>query len=98
MTDEVKVYALLTAKEGKASELEKLLTDSARASRTEDGNLRYNVWQDTNVPNRYVLDELYRDQAAADFHRASAHFKRYASVIEDLADRTVVLSRKIDVV
>ena len=32
--------------------------------RAEPGNLRWDVWQDRDDPNRFVLDELYADDAA----------------------------------
>ncbi|NEJ82839.1 antibiotic biosynthesis monooxygenase, partial [Rhizobium leguminosarum] len=40
----VKVYAVLTAKSGKEKELEELLRGMAAPSRTEAGNLRYDLW------------------------------------------------------
>ena len=33
--------------------------------RAEPGNLRWDVWQDRDDPNRFVLDELYADDAVS---------------------------------
>ncbi len=94
----IKVYAVLTAKPGKERELEELLRSMAKPSRAEEGNLRYNLWQDSEVPGRFVLDEMYVDKDANASHRQSAHFQNYVGKINDLADRTVFVVTPVDVV
>ena len=56
-------------------------------SRAEPGNLRYDLWLDQANPDRFVLDELYADNAAVAAHRETPHFKDYLSRISDLAER-----------
>ncbi|MBP1841785.1 quinol monooxygenase YgiN [Rhizobium petrolearium] len=53
----------------------------------EPGNLRWDVWRDQAKAGRYVLDELYVDNAAVAEHRDTPHFKDYLSKINDLAER-----------
>jgi quinol monooxygenase YgiN len=84
----IKIVAVLAAREGRLGELEALLTDLAVASRAEPGNLRWDVWRDQADPTRFVLDELYIDNAAVAAHRASPHFAAYLARIGDLATRT----------
>src|ERR1700755_1196133 len=93
MADTRKITALLVAKPGKAAELETLLRGMAAPCRAEPGNLRWDVWQDRDNPERFVLDELYTDDAAGTAHRATAHFLDYAGKVGDLADRTPIVSR-----
>lgn len=88
MSNNVKVVAILSAREGKADELRALLEDLVAASREEPGNLRYDLWIDQTDPTRFVLDELYVDSAANSAHRATPHFQNYLSQINDLAERT----------
>ena len=97
MTSTVKIVAILSAKTGSESELETLLRGMAASSRAEAGNLRYDLWQDVDHGGRFVLDELYIDSSAVVSHRASPHFQNYLSRIGDLAERTAVVVRAVDV-
>lgn len=90
MADHVKIVAILTARPGKAAELQGLLDGMITASRAEPGNLRYDLWQDHTDPSRFALDELYADSDAVAAHRASPHFQNYLSIVNDLAERTAV--------
>lgn len=91
MSNPVKIMAILAARPGKADVLKALLDDMVVASRAEPGNLRYDLWLDQAASDRFVLDELYIDQAAVDTHRATPHFQTYLTRIADLADRTALL-------
>lgn len=97
MTAQVKIMAILTALPGKAAELRALLDGMAAASRTEPGNLRYDIWRDRSLPDRVILDELYTDEAAVAAHRASAYFADYLGRINDLAERTAMTLDAVDV-
>ncbi|TCL67169.1 putative quinol monooxygenase [Rhizobium sp. BK251] len=98
MSASIKVFAVLTAKEGRAGELEELLRGMVGPSRAEDGNIRYDLWRDAELPTRFMLDELYLDEAAAAAHKASRHFQHYLSRIGELADRLPMTVRAVDVV
>lgn len=97
MTHPVKISAILTVRPGKAGELEAMLATLAGHSRAEPGNLRWDIWHEPSDPPRFLLDELYRDQAAADAHRRSPHFQAYAERIGDLADRLAITAHPVDV-
>ncbi|WP_156446892.1 putative quinol monooxygenase [Bradyrhizobium yuanmingense] len=47
--------------------------------------------------DRYVLDELYRDVAAVEAHRASPHCQAYLAKIPELADRTAVVLEAVEI-
>ena len=97
MSAHAKITAILTARPGKAEELKALLLGMAPLCRAEPGNLRWDVWQDQSQPDRYVLDELYVDDAAVAAHRGTPHFQDYLSRIPDLADRTALVLRPVAV-
>ena len=97
MSASVKIVAVLAAKPGRETELEALLKSMAAESRAEAGNLRYDLWRDADQPNRFVLDELYKDNDAVAFHRASPHFQAYLKRIGDLADRMPMVLTPEDV-
>src|SRR5215470_3699509 len=78
-------------------ELGALLDDMVVSSRAEPGNLQYNLWRDHTDAGRFVLEELYTDDAALAAHHATTHFENYLSKINDLAERTVVTLDSIEV-
>jgi quinol monooxygenase YgiN len=90
MSHPVKTVAILVARPGRSADLRALLDGMLAPSRAEPGNLRYDLWQDQADPARFVLDELYTGDEAVAAHRASPHFRHYASIINDLADRNAV--------
>jgi quinol monooxygenase YgiN len=55
-----------------------LLAQLAQASRQEPGCVSYIPHRVEGEPDTVVIYEQYRDQTAADAHRASAHFREYA--------------------
>jgi quinol monooxygenase YgiN len=98
MSNDVKIVAILAARPGKADALKDLLFGMVDPCRAEPGNLRWDVWQDQANTDRFVLDELYVDNAAIAAHRETPHFKDYFSKINDLADRTAVVLDPLRVV
>lgn len=90
MAKEVKTVAVLTAKPGKAEELQAFLEGMLEPSRAEPGNLRYDLWRDRAEPNRFMLDELYVDVEAVAAHRSTPHFRNYLSRIDELAERNAL--------
>ncbi|MBV8575738.1 MAG: antibiotic biosynthesis monooxygenase [Acetobacteraceae bacterium] len=98
MATHMKTTALLKARPGRATELIALLRGLASHSRSEPGNLRWDLWQDQNDETNFIIDELYKDAASVEVHRATPHFREYASRIEELATRTAVTSHPLDVV
>jgi quinol monooxygenase YgiN len=93
----VKIVAVLTAKAGKADELRQLLDGMLAPSRAEAGCLRYDLWRDQANAERFVLDELYVDDAAIAAHKETAHFRDYLAKIADLAERTAFVVDTVDV-
>jgi len=91
MPTSVKIMAVLAARPGKADALKALLFGMAPHCRAEPGNLRWDIWQDQADSGRFVLDELYEDNAAVAAHRETPHFKNYFSKINDLAERTALV-------
>ena len=98
MATHMKTTALLKAMPGKASELITLLRIVASHSRSEPGNLRWDLWQDQQDETIFVVDELYKDVESVQAHRATPHFQDYVSKIGELATPTAVTSRPLDVI
>jgi quinol monooxygenase YgiN len=62
-----------------------LLRRLAETSRTEPGNLRFEVLQHMMRANHFTVIEVWRDQKAIDAHRAAAHTKDYRDVLQPIS-------------
>lgn len=51
-------------------------------TRREDGNVRFDVLQSSDDPDKYVLYEVFTDRKAVDFHKTTEHYKRWSSEME----------------
>ena len=78
-------------------ELRALLDGMVVPSRAEPGNLQYDLWRDHADAGRFVLEELYTDDAGVAAHRATPHFEKYSSRINNLADRTFMMLDPLEV-
>lgn len=53
------------------------LRELVQTSRQEPGNLRYDLYCETNRPGVFHLVETYRDMAALEAHRVTQHYLDY---------------------
>jgi len=97
MSTPVKTIAILIARHGMVEELRALLDSMVAPSRAEPGNLQYDLWRDHADAGRFVLEELYTDDAAIAAHRATPHFEEYSSRINNLAERTFMMLDPLEV-
>jgi autoinducer 2-degrading protein len=87
------IIAYLTAKPGKEAEFKEQMTAQAkRCLANEPGCLQFDVAQDPKEPTRFVMLEVYKDDAAIKAHQDSDHFKNFRPVVGEL-----VADRKIEV-
>ena len=57
--------------------------DNARNTVQEPGNLRFDVLQQVDDPNRFVLYEAYRDEAGMQAHKETEHYARWRDTVAD---------------
>lgn len=50
-------------------------------TRKEAGNIRFDVLQDNNDPTKFVLYEVFADEAAAAFHKTTEHYNRWRETV-----------------
>ena len=55
--------------------------ENARGTIEEPGNLRFDVIQQVEDPNRFVLYEVYRDAAGMDAHKQTSHYARWRDAV-----------------
>lgn len=72
------------AKPDKVEDFAALIDRHAHNSRTlEEGCLVFDVCQDPDDPTRFVLYEVYRDQAAHAAHRETESYRWFAGTVPD---------------
>ena len=54
---------------------------NARNTIQEPANLRFDVLQQADDPNRFVLYEVYRDDAGASTHKQTAHYAKWRDTV-----------------
>ena len=55
--------------------------ENASHSVREPGITRFDVIQQSDDPTRFVLVEIYRDQAANEAHKESAHYAKWRDTV-----------------
>jgi len=70
------IIATWRAKPGSESTVAATLDELAAASRLEPGCRFYQAQESLETPGVFVVYEIYDDQAAAEVHTASDHFRR----------------------
>lgn len=73
---------------GLRSELRALLADAERRAARHDGCVRYTVAASIADPDRYVVVEEWRDEAALEAHYASPEFQRFQFALHGLVVRS----------
>jgi quinol monooxygenase YgiN len=56
------------------------------ATRKEEGNISYDVFEDVTNPQRFTFIENWQSQSAIASHNASAHFVEFAKALENKAE------------
>jgi quinol monooxygenase YgiN len=57
-----------------------------KATRQEEGNISYDVFEDINNPLRFTFIETWKSSGAIAAHNASIHFAEFARALENKAD------------
>ena len=58
--------------------------ENARNSIKEPGIARFDVLQDNDDPNRYILNEVYRDADAPAAHKDTAHYAVWRDTVAEM--------------
>src|SRR5512145_1674597 len=53
------------------------------ATRKEPGNLRFDVLQLENFPQKFVLYEVFESEEAAAFHKTTPHYLEWRDTVQD---------------
>jgi quinol monooxygenase YgiN len=75
------------AKEGCEDKMKELLSAMVKPSKNEDGCIFYEIFQYKNNKRKFMAYESWRDEAALDGHKASAHYAVYKSSYEPYCEK-----------
>ncbi|MGF6148189.1 Putative monooxygenase ycnE [Kingella potus] len=90
----IKITAVIAVRPKHRDELLAVFAGLVSASRSEAGNLRYDLHQDLQNENRFVFFENWRDQAAVDSHNASTHFQNFLKAIDGKTEAVDIVLMK----
>ena len=74
-----------------------LLKELVEKTRTEPGNISYNIYQSVENPNELILHERYVDSDAVEIHKSSDHYQHtvLGQIIPHLEIREVNILTKL---
>jgi quinol monooxygenase YgiN len=82
--DKKVIVARLAVKEGQEKAFIEVASKLVTATRQEEGNLFYALYQSPTNPVEFIFYEEYKDDAAFRAHASSAHFAAFVEGIKDL--------------
>ena len=71
----------VTVKEENRDGFVEATLENARATIQEPGNLRFDVIQQIDDANRFVLYEVYRDEAGMEAHKETPHYAKWRDTV-----------------
>jgi autoinducer 2-degrading protein len=80
------MYVVCVSVHARAEHREALLAatlDNARATRLEPGNLRFDVLQREDDPDRFFIYEAYRTKEDFPRHQQTSHYLRWRDTVKD---------------
>jgi quinol monooxygenase YgiN len=99
MSESIAVVASFLPKPSQEKQVEQVLRGMISPTRAEPGNLRYELYAGNGGPAMFILLEMYKDQAAAEAHRVTEHYKAYRARIGDLLSEPIKVQvlRAVDI-
>ncbi|KQB51769.1 antibiotic biosynthesis monooxygenase [Pseudomonas endophytica] len=91
MSNIIKIVAVLRAKAGHEKAVKEALLACVEDSRKEQGCTFYDLHSDRSDPQRFVFVEGWKDMAAIDHHKTTAHYLAMGKAVEDLLEHREVL-------
>jgi len=71
----------VSVKEENRDEFIEATLENARATIQEPGNMRFDVIQQIDDPNRFVLYEVYCDESGMEAHKETPHYAKWRDTV-----------------
>jgi len=93
--EELTIIAHVVVTEESKEDVLKAIEAVVEGTRQEDGNIAYDVYEDTANVLSFTFVEIWKSQSAIDAHNASEHFLAFVKAVEGKASLTAsVLKQK----
>jgi autoinducer 2-degrading protein len=70
----------LEVKDGELDAFLKVASANIAESKKEEGVAQFDLLQQADAPNQFMLYEVYKDESALEAHRKTAHFQYWLEV------------------
>ena len=94
----IRLLAFLEAKEGKETELERILLDLIPPTLKEPGNIAYVPHKSIENPRAFMFDELWENEKAIEEHFKQTHMTNLIEKLNPLLVRPLELKRYYEIV
>ena len=94
----IRLLAFLEAKEGKETELERILLDLIPPTLRELGNIAYVPHKSVENPRSFMFDELWKNEKALEEHFEQPHMINLIEKLNPLLARPLELKRYHEIV
>jgi quinol monooxygenase YgiN len=94
----IRLLAFLEAKEGKETELERILLDLIPPTLKEPGNIAYVPHKSIENPRAFMFDELWENEKAIEEHFKQPHMTNLIEKLNPLLARPLELKRYHEIV
>ncbi|KAL5321344.1 hypothetical protein ACEPPN_009300 [Leptodophora sp. 'Broadleaf-Isolate-01'] len=88
MSSEIHLSVTIITKPGKEAEMKALIFDAAKKTEeNEPGMLKYHFFEQYNAENgqnAIIIQEIYQNQAAYDFHHNTEYYNASSKVLAEL--------------
>lgn len=98
MNNELKIVAEITLKPNTWEVMKSIFENVVTSSQAEAGCISYNLHKDITdtTDTKFVMLEIWKDQAAIDMHNESTHFKAFKQAAADyIANMKVTILKMI---
>ena len=89
------VAAITILKEEDKNEVVNALQAVVDGTRKEEGNISYDLHQDTQAPMTYIILEAWKSQEAINSHNKTAHFLAFVKAIEGKVALSINVIKKV---
>jgi quinol monooxygenase YgiN len=94
----IRLLAFLEAKEGKETELERILLDLIPPTLKEPGNIAYVPHKSVENPRVFMFDELWENEKAIEEHFKQPHMTNLIEKLNPLLARPLELKRYHEII
>jgi quinol monooxygenase YgiN len=79
---EINLTVIIKGKSEYRKELKSFLVNLSKDSKNEEACLQYDLHQNTDDPNVFILHEVWKNKEGLDLHKEQPHFLKFNEVSE----------------